>query len=137
MKFDTSKYEKLEEAKAERERLLALHAEQIAAVDAKIAREHLVLGLSPYVPPDGSPKGKSRMSEVKKSQHERIRQIAREKGYVFPPGHRKAGKLDVDRVRRELKAKELGISPAELLRRETEARALSLQAKLKAIKVKR
>lgn len=131
MKLDLSKYEKLEAAKARREKLVAEHAEQLAAVDAEIAREMLVLGMGEYRAP-GQPK-KVLMSEVKKQQHAEVRAEAVRRGWFHTTG-RKKGQPDVERVRLHRKAEALGISVEALAKREAEAKVKKLSEKLKPVK---
>jgi hypothetical protein len=137
MKLDTSKYEKLEGLRARREQLTTSHKAALAVIDAEIAREHLVLQLGPYVPPDGSPKGKSAMAISKSQQHADVRAEAIRRGlfHTAETNPRRIGKPNVELVRQERTAKKLGISIQELQRRETAARAETLAKKLKALKV--
>lgn len=127
-KIDLSKYAALEEAKAKRVALIAKHADELAAVEAEISREQIKLGLGPYYP-EGVKK-LPRVAESKRKQHEKIRDIAIQKGYIIQSG-RKAGKPDLYRVRLELRAEKMGISVPTLLKRLEEERTKRALERLK------
>jgi hypothetical protein len=87
--LDLKKYEKMEAAKLRRERFIAEHADALASVDAKIAREMMALGIAPIRSAEGKVK-KAGVSAAKKAYWDNLRSVATSKGTFI----RRAGSRD-------------------------------------------